>query len=177
MLHNGSGVGPSGYYVPTSTTWKGGILVSLRPSGHLWIESCLLCIFHDTCWIHLYILSSNFRRCAMCWIFGSFLNLLLWLCLVWLGMEGIWYVLIVWVIMGWQVVLVECRHYSCSSFPWSVIKSPRYTGGDFMFLYLFVRRRRRRQPQILVHVITFEQLFGFLSFLARLLALTCRLPD
>ena len=44
-----------------------------------------------------------------------------------------------------------------------------------MFLYRFVRRRRR--PQILVHAITFEQLFGFLSFLARLLALTCRLPD
>ena len=63
----------------------------------------------------------------------------------------------------------------------SFIKSPRYTGGDFMFLYRFVRRRsrhrRRRRPQILVHAITFEQLFGFLSFLARLLALTCRLPD
>ena len=62
-----------------------------------------------------------------------------------------------------------------------IIKSPQYTGGDFMFLYRFVRRRlrrrRRRQPQILVHAITFEQLFGFLSFLAQLLALTCRLPD
>ena len=32
-----------------------------------------------------------------------------------------------------------------------------------MFLYRFVRRRRCR-PQILVHAITFEQLFGFLSF-------------
>ena len=33
-----------------------------------------------------------------------------------------------------------------------------------MFLYRFVRRRRRRRrrrPQILVHAITFEQLFGF----------------
>ena len=56
-----------------------------------------------------------------------------------------------------------------------IIKSPRYTGADFMFLYRFVRRRRRKQ--ILVHAITFEQLFGFLSFLAWLLALTCRLPD
>ena len=55
-----------------------------------------------------------------------------------------------------------------------IIKSPRYTGGDFMFLYRFVRRRR---PQILVHTITFELLFGFLSFLARLLALTYRLTD
>ena len=45
-----------------------------------------------------------------------------------------------------------------------------------MFLYRFVRRRRRR-PQILVHAITFEQLWGFLSFLARLLALTYRLTD
>ena len=63
---------------------------------------------------------------------------------------------------------------------WSFIKSPRYTGGDLMFLYRFVRRHRRRRrhrPQILVHAITFEQLCGFLSFLARLLALTCRLPD
>ena len=58
-----------------------------------------------------------------------------------------------------------------------LIKSPQYTGGDFMFLYRFVGRRRRRRPQILVHAITFEQLFGFLSFLAQLLALTCRLPD
>ena len=61
-----------------------------------------------------------------------------------------------------------------------IIKSPQYTGGDFMFLYRFVhrrRRRRRRRPQILVHAITFEQLLGFLSFLAQLLALTCRLPD
>ena len=60
----------------------------------------------------------------------------------------------------------------------SIIKSPQYTGGDFMFLYRFVHRRcRRRRPQILVHAITFEQLFGFLSFLAQLLALTCWLPD
>ena len=62
-----------------------------------------------------------------------------------------------------------------SSHDLSVIKSPQDTGGDFMFLYRFVRRRRR--PQILVHAITFEQLLGFLSFLAQLLALTCRLPD
>ena len=49
----------------------------------------------------------------------------------------------------------HCRH---------IIKSPRYTGGDFMFLYRFVRRRQHRhRPQILVHVITFEQLLGFLA--------------
>ena len=62
-----------------------------------------------------------------------------------------------------------------------IFKSPQYTGGDFMFLYRFVRRRRRRRrrrrPQILVHAITFEQFLGFLSFLAQLLALTCRLPN
>ena len=47
-----------------------------------------------------------------------------------------------------------------------------------MFLYRFVRRRRRRRrPQILVHAITFEQLFGFLSLLARLLALTYKLNE
>ena len=82
-----------------------------------------------------------------------------------------------------DVIMLEgCRNRA------PIIKSPQYTGGDFMFLYRFVRRRRRRRrrsrrrrsrrrPQILVHAITFEQLFGFLSFLAQLLALTCRLPD
>ena len=47
-----------------------------------------------------------------------------------------------------------------------IIKSPRYTGGDFMFLYRFVRRRRRRhrRPQILVHAITFEQILDFFHF-------------
>ena len=55
-----------------------------------------------------------------------------------------------------------------------MIKSPWYTGGDFMFLYRFVRRRRQ---QVFVHAITFEQLFRFLSFLARSLALTYRLTD
>ena len=78
----------------------------------------------------------------------------------------------------WPIFL---RLFSCDAYlshpgiP-GVIKSLRYTGGDFMFLYRFVHCRRRR-PQILIHAITFEQLFGFLSFLARLLALTCRLPD
>ena len=43
-----------------------------------------------------------------------------------------------------------------------------------MFLCRFIRRHRRLQ--ILVHSITFEQRFGFLLFLARLLALTYRLP-
>ena len=57
----------------------------------------------------------------------------------------------------------------------TIIKSPRYTGGDFMFLYRFVRRRRL--PQILVHSITFERRFEFLLFLARLLDLTYWLPD
>ena len=47
----------------------------------------------------------------------------------------------------------------------NIVKSHRYTGVDFMFLYRFSRRRVRRRPQILVHVIHFEQLFGFLSFL------------
>ena len=69
--------------------------------------------------------------------------------------------------------------YDVSSGTILIIKSPQYTWGDFMFLYRFVRRRRRhrRWPQILVHAITFERLFGFLSFLAQLLALTCKLPD
>ena len=53
--------------------------------------------------------------------------------------------------------------YRMLMYPDHLIKSPRYTGGDFIFLYRFVRRRRRR-PQILVHAITFEQLFRFLSF-------------
>ena len=61
-----------------------------------------------------------------------------------------------------------------------LIKSPRYTGDDFMFLYQFVRRlwrRLRRRRQRLVHVIISEQLFRFLSFLVGLVDLHCRLPD
>ena len=72
----------------------------------------------------------------------------------------------------WLLTIFKLVPYKCNII---VIKSPQYTGGDFMFLYRFVRRRRR--TQILVHVITFEQLFGFLSFLAWLLALTYRLTD
>ena len=49
-----------------------------------------------------------------------------------------------------------------------VIKSPQYTGGDFMFLYRFVRRRRhrprRRRPQILVHAIALWTTF-WISFI------------
>ena len=78
------------------------------------------------------------------------------------------------------VVAVIVARVTCPitfTFTVVIIKSPRYTGGDFIFLYQFVRRRRHRRPQIFVHVITFEQFFGFLSFLARLLALTCRLHD
>ena len=46
------------------------------------------------------------------------------------------------------------------SHPDRFIKSPHYTGSDFMFLYQLVHRRR---PQILVHAITFEQLFGTIA--------------
>ena len=53
--------------------------------------------------------------------------------------------------------------YRMLMYPDYLIKSPRYTVGDFIFLYRFARRRRHR-PQILVHAITFEQLFRFLSF-------------
>ena len=48
------------------------------------------------------------------------------------------------------------------------VKSPRYTGGVFMFLYQFVRRhlcQYRRRPQILVHAINFEHLFRFFTVL------------
>ena len=69
-------------------------------------------------------------------------------------------------------------HFRYLVYKQNIVKSHRYTGGDFMFLYRFSRRRvRRRRPQILVHAIHFEQLLGFLSFFARLLALTYRLPD
>ena len=44
-----------------------------------------------------------------------------------------------------------------------LIKSPRYTGGDFMFFYRFVRRHRR-WTHIIVHAITFEQFLDFFHF-------------
>ena len=97
------------------------------------------------------------------------------------------YVYIIW-LTTWYDWLLQVRlqndSFTTRNIGKWLIKSPQYTGGDFMFLYRFVRRcrrrcrhrRLRRRPQILVHAITFEQLFGFLSFLAQLLALTCRLP-
>ena len=39
-------------YPSLQQSWKGGILVSPCPSVHLWTESCLLCIFNNTCRIH-----------------------------------------------------------------------------------------------------------------------------
>ena len=70
--------------------------------------------------------------------------------------------------IGTRYRKLDCLIYSlplhqicCVQYHLLLIKTPRYTGDDFMFLYRFVRRRR---PQILVHAITFEQLFGFLSF-------------
>ena len=75
---------------------------SVHLSGCLWTESCLLCIFNNTCWI-LFIfitLSSTFQICVSCkgvyfffvfFVFfkipkfdfwGNFINLQLWLCLV-----------------------------------------------------------------------------------------------
>ena len=72
-----------------------------------------------------------------------------------------------------QSVRLPVCQYVCPS---HLFKSPRYTGGDFIFLFRFGRRRRRR-PQILVHAMTFEPLFRFLSFLAQLLALNYWLTD
>ena len=75
--------------------------------------------------------------------------------------------------MGWNYLsipkLQRCNRWSLGigisdfipHFTIDVIKSPRYTGGDFIYLYRFVRRHRRRhrrrRSQILVHAITFEQ--------------------
>ena len=48
----------------------------------------------------------------------------------------------------------------------NIIKSHRYTGSDFMFLYRFSHRRRRcRRPQILVHVIILNNFLDFFHFL------------
>ena len=60
----------------------------------------------------------------------------------------------------------------CTTGP--IIKSPRWL---YVFLPVRTPLLPPRRLQILVHALTFEQLLGFLSFLARLLALTCRLRD
>ena len=65
-----------------------------------------------------------------------------------------------------------------SKLPWHLlIKSHWYTGGDF-YVFVLVRMLLPPPPAAdFVHAITFEQLSGFILFFARLLALTCRLPD
>ena len=49
-----------------------------------------------------------------------------------------WCHTIIWTNAG--ILLIE-------PFRRNLIKSPRFTGGDFMFLYRFVRRRRRKSPR------------------------------
>ena len=71
---------------------------------------------------YLYILSSNFRRCVTCKVYCQILKICTFgsifkICyfdfvLFWL----IWCESLVWVIMGRQGVISECRHSSCSSF-------------------------------------------------------------
>ena len=64
----------------------------------------------------------------------------------------------------------------CMTIIFLIIKLPRYTGSDFIPV-VPVRTPPPPPPPILVHAINFKQLFGFLSFLARVLALTYRLTD
>ena len=78
-----------------------------------------------------------------------------------------------WIALPASPVVQSSNTVSCISLSFRThlcvlaINSPRYTGGDFIILYRFVRHRRCghrgcRRLQILVHAITFEQLFGFL---------------
>ena len=78
-------------YPPLQRSWKRGILVSPCPSARLsvwlWTESCPLCIFYNTHWIHLIFVQ----------FLAFFLNLHLWLCLI---LTGIRYESIIWIIVG-----------------------------------------------------------------------------
>ena len=47
------------------------------------------------------------------------------------------------ILMNYHFCGVYFKFDISMSFITVFIKSPRYTGGDFMFLYRFVRRRRR----------------------------------
>ena len=58
-----------------------------------------------------------------------------------------------------------------------VISHPGYR-EDFMFLHWFLRSHRlRRRPETFVHAMISRKLFGFLLFLAGLIAPTDILPD
>ena len=122
---------------PLQQSWKGGILVSRRLSVcpsvclsfHLsvclWIESCPLCNFHNTAWIHFIIAHLNKQLSKVCcvkscwqnsiiWIFAIlFLNLLLWLWLlltwdlIWINYMGN---------HGAAGVFLKHRHSSCYSY-------------------------------------------------------------
>ena len=53
---------------------------SARPSVRLWTESCLLCIFHNNCWINsIFIIpSSNVRKYVTCEVFAKFQTSNIW---------------------------------------------------------------------------------------------------
>ena len=65
------------------------------------------------------------------------------------------------------------KYYAENKALYMLINSPQYTGGDYVFVPVCM-------PPPVADSFSrhnFEQLFLFLSFLARLLALTYRLPD
>ena len=75
--------------------------------------------------------------------------------------------------------ILDVHNWIMDTHNW-IIKSPSILRWLNVFVPVRTRRcrrrlRRRRRPQIFVHSITSEQLFGFLSFLVGLMTLTCRL--
>ena len=102
---------------PLQQSWKGGILVSRRPSVclsiRLWTESCLLCNFTNTCWIH-FIFAHLFKQLKkVCRMQSLYQNSKIWkkncnfdFVFFWLGIK---YDSTVWVIMRRWGVSSECR--------------------------------------------------------------------
>ena len=141
------------YHTPTSTKLKWGytgfmsICLSVHLSIHLWRESCLLYIFHNTNQIHFLFthLSNHFRKCVICKIVCKILKsefcafCFKFVTLTVLFRFGIWYESMVWVIMRRWGIFTECRCFNWSNyFHYGYIsyKLPEMQMNDFNFLNL-----------------------------------------
>ena len=101
-----------------------GFTLSLRPSVHLWTESCLLCMYPQQFLLDPFHIYTSYQATSKgVWhvkLFAKFQNVNFWqifeICnfdfvLFWLGIQ---YESKVWIIKGRRRVFSECRRSSCS---------------------------------------------------------------
>ena len=117
--------------LPASAKLKEGYtdFSAVHPFIHLLVylrmESCPLCILHNTCWIHfifMHLINQLLIECCKFYIFLHFFRFvtLILIALFSLRMKEIWYESMVLIIMEQRRVFWKCKHSSCCSSYWFV---------------------------------------------------------